>query len=101
MRTLRRILSGILLAVLTSGSALAQTAQENAADAERLIKALGVHAGSVVGEIGAGGGELTIAIAREVGPAGRSFSNDINPKRLPPIVPPLPNPPLHNPTLTT
>ncbi len=99
MRTLRRILSGILLAVLTSGSALAQTAQENAADAERLIKALGVHAGSVVGEIGAGGGELTIAIAREVGPAGRAFSNDINRKRLADIGTAVEKAELHNVTL--
>ena len=60
----------------------AQTAAQNAADAERLIKALDIHSGSSVGEIGAGGGELTFAIARAVGERGRMFSNELNKDRL-------------------
>jgi len=59
-----------------------QTAQENEADARWLVSALEIHAGSTVGEIGAGGGELTIAIANVVGPSGRVFSNELNTDRL-------------------
>ena len=67
--------------VLAGTALLAQNAQQNAADAERLIKALDVHAGSVVGEIGAGDGALTMAMAKAVG-AGRVFSNELNTQRL-------------------
>ena len=74
----------LALVWLMAGSAglLAQSAQENASDTARLIKALDIHAGSNVGEIGAGGGDLTIALAREVGEAGRVFSNELNAERL-------------------
>ena len=74
----------IALVWLTAASAglLAESAQENANDSARLIKALDIRAGSKVGEIGAGGGELTIALAREVSEAGRVFSNELNAERL-------------------
>ena len=47
----------IALVWLTAASAgiLAQSAQEDASDTARLIKALDIRAGSKVGEIGAGG----------------------------------------------
>ena len=32
-------------------------------------------------EIGAGDGALTVAVARHVGPAGRVYSNELNPRR--------------------
>jgi ubiquinone/menaquinone biosynthesis C-methylase UbiE len=72
----------LVLVSLATGLLVAQSAQENAADAERLIKALDVHAGSVVGEIGAGDGALTIAMAQAVGDSGRVFSNEFNKGRL-------------------
>jgi tRNA A58 N-methylase Trm61 len=56
-----------VIAALAATAGLAQTARENTADAERLVKALEVHVASVVGEIGAGAGELTFAMARTVG----------------------------------
>jgi len=79
---LRRAVTPFVLATLAGLTVLAQSAQQNAADAERLIKALGLHAGSIVGEIGAGAGELTVAIAKVVGDDGRVFSNDLNKDRL-------------------
>jgi ubiquinone/menaquinone biosynthesis C-methylase UbiE len=74
--------ASVLIWIAASVGLLAQSAQENAADAARLVKALGIHAGSNVGEIGAGDGELTIAMAREVGETGRVFSNELNSERL-------------------
>jgi len=61
---------------------LAQNAQQNKTDAERLIAVLEIHAGSVVGEIGAGDGTLTFAIAQTVGESGRVFTNDLNKDRV-------------------
>jgi ubiquinone/menaquinone biosynthesis C-methylase UbiE len=81
MARLRRAIVLIWIAA-ASVATFTQSAQENAADAETLIKALGIHRGMAVGEIGAGGGELTIAMAREVGEGGRLFSNELNAARL-------------------
>jgi ubiquinone/menaquinone biosynthesis C-methylase UbiE len=61
----------------TTGLLHAQSAKENAEDAERLVKALALESGQTVGEIGAGGGELTIALAKVVGESGRVLSNEI------------------------
>jgi ubiquinone/menaquinone biosynthesis C-methylase UbiE len=72
--------------VLAPAFAAAQSAQQDVADAERLIKVLEIRAGSTVGEIGAGGGELSIAMARAAGESGRVFSNELNPDRLKALV---------------
>jgi predicted methyltransferase len=58
------------------------TAQDNVADAERLIDVLRLKPGSIVGELGAGGGALTLAIARHVGPAGRVFATELGASRV-------------------
>jgi len=78
----RRFVTPFILSVLTSTLLFAQNAEQNAADAERVIKALDIHAGSTVGEIGAGDGALTLAIAKAVGGAGRVLSNEFNKDRL-------------------
>src|SRR3989442_9792897 len=78
----QRVITPFVLVLAGATAVLAQNAQQNAADAERLIKALDVHAGSVVGEIGAGDGELTMAMAKAAGGAGRVFSNELNTQRL-------------------
>jgi len=71
----------LVATLLVTQLAFAQSAETNAADAKRLIAALHIHQGSIVGEIGAGSGELTIALAREVGPDGRIYSNELNADR--------------------
>jgi ubiquinone/menaquinone biosynthesis C-methylase UbiE len=76
--TLRRAFAASLL---VTQLAFVQNPDTDAADAKRLIAALDIHQGSVVGEIGAGAGELTVALAREVGPEGRIYSNELNPAR--------------------
>lgn len=48
----------------------------------RLRQALALKAGMAVADVGAGKGELTLALAGEVGASGRVFSTEIDPARL-------------------
>lgn len=48
----------------------------------RLRQVLTLEKGKVVGDVGAGKGDLTFALAREVGSKGRVFSTEIDPGRL-------------------
>jgi SAM-dependent methyltransferase len=48
----------------------------------RIRQVLNLKAGMSVADVGAGGGDLTLALAAEVGPAGRVFSSDIDPGAL-------------------
>jgi SAM-dependent methyltransferase len=48
----------------------------------RLRQALNLKAGMSVADVGSGSGDLTLALAAEVGPAGRVFSSDIDPIAL-------------------
>ena len=77
MRMRRPILTSIaaVVVLLHEGPALAQ---DNAADATRLIDVLRVLPGQVLADIGAGPGALlTIPMARTVGPAGKVYATDI------------------------
>jgi ubiquinone/menaquinone biosynthesis C-methylase UbiE len=83
MRTHQRVpfVTAVVLALLTTALP-GQDARQNAEDADRLARALQLQAGSVVGEVGAGDGSLTLAIAKVVGASGRVFSNEISGERL-------------------
>jgi ubiquinone/menaquinone biosynthesis C-methylase UbiE len=52
------------------------------AEMPRLRQVLALQAGKVVADVGAGKGELTVALAREVRPGGRVFSTEIDARRL-------------------
>ena len=78
---IKRTLVAVMAAAIAATSGFAQSSAENAADVERLVRALDIRSGSVVGEIGAGSGELTIAMAKTVGHTGKVFSNEINKDR--------------------
>ena len=54
----------------------------DASEMPRLREVLSLGPGRAVADVGAGGGELTIALAAEVGPNGHVFSSDIDPKAL-------------------
>jgi len=82
MHLSNRFITPFVLLAITAAASLAQDAQQNAADAQRLITALELHAGSVVGEVGAGDGALTVAVAKTVGESGRVYSNEINTQKL-------------------
>jgi SAM-dependent methyltransferase len=48
----------------------------------RLRQVLNLKSGMAVADVGAGGGDLTLALAADVGLAGRVFSSDIDPSAL-------------------
>jgi SAM-dependent methyltransferase len=45
---------------------------------EKMMDVAGVEAGMIIGEIGAGGGDLTFPVAERVGPNGMIYANDIS-----------------------
>jgi ubiquinone/menaquinone biosynthesis C-methylase UbiE len=53
-----------------------------ASDAARLVTALKLRAGQTVGDIGAGAGQLTVELAREVGPSGHVYATELAEDRL-------------------
>jgi ubiquinone/menaquinone biosynthesis C-methylase UbiE len=79
MKTKRNLL---LIALLLSTAALPVCGQDYKAESVRLAQLLNWHAGSVVAEIGAGAGEMTLDAAQRVGPAGHVYSTEVNTKKL-------------------
>lgn len=49
---------------------------------ELIMDHLGIGEGSVVADLGAGGGWFTIRLARQVGPNGRVYAEDIQPEMI-------------------
>ncbi len=73
----------VLFLVLYATSLAACRGQENyQADADRLAKLLDWHAGSVVGEVGAGEGQMTLIAAKDVGPTGHVYTTELDEKKL-------------------
>jgi ubiquinone/menaquinone biosynthesis C-methylase UbiE len=86
MNRRRRVIPAIAAAAMTVVLAASAAAQDEfAADAARLVKALKLSAGQTVADIGAGGGQLSVALAREVGPSGRVYATELNANLLPVI----------------
>lgn len=70
------------VAALALSWAASAWAQDEAGDPQRVIDALGLRPGSVLAEIGAGDGGLTLSLARHVGPEGRVFTTELGDARL-------------------
>lgn len=70
-----------LLAVLlaTAGLLYSATAQGVESEPDRLVQILQIKPGSTVADVGAGSGEISIAVAKHVGPQGRVYATEINP----------------------
>lgn len=66
---------------LVASTTLARS-QGEAGDIDRLVDALQLAPGTVVAEIGAGDGELTLSLARLVGAGGRVFTTELGDRRL-------------------
>jgi len=81
---LRRLLVRVgAIVVMTVALVARATAQDEfASDAARLAAALELTAGQTVADVGAGDGELTVALARAVGPSGRVYGTEVNADRL-------------------
>jgi precorrin-6B methylase 2 len=77
------LVSAFLLAAAAAGDS-AQTVERGERRTnerqppDKVMDAIGLKAGMVVGEVGAGGGRYTVHLAVRVGPAGRVYANDIN-----------------------
>ena len=56
--------------------------QADGPEMPRLRQVLALKEGMVVADVGAGRGQLTLALAKEVGSTGRVFSTEIDPARL-------------------
>ena len=72
----------IALAALGAAPGTACAQDEFASDAARLATALRLEAGQTVADIGAGDGQLTVQLAREVGPTGRVYATELVEDRL-------------------
>jgi ubiquinone/menaquinone biosynthesis C-methylase UbiE len=79
-----RLISLALFAVLASSDgAVAQRSRAGGSVAtERIFDALALKEGSVVAEIGAGDGELSLAAARRVGATGRLYTTELGEERV-------------------
>ena len=73
-------ISAVILAVALVLSAASARGAENEAD--HLAQVLDLKPGSSVADVGAGSGELSIAITKYVGPQGVGYSTEIDPKLL-------------------
>lgn len=49
---------------------------------QKIMDTIGVKPGMVIGEVGAGRGRFTVYLARQVGPTGKLYANDIDRKSL-------------------
>jgi ubiquinone/menaquinone biosynthesis C-methylase UbiE len=72
------------LALALLVSLVYQTPQQkrDADDAAKLVEVLNLRPGSIVADIGAGGGALEPAISKAIGADGRLYATDINADRL-------------------
>src|SRR6516165_2417091 len=59
-----------------------EQSRDRAGEAERVMNVLGVKPGLAVADIGAGSGYYTVRLARQVGPTGHVFAEDVVPEYL-------------------
>jgi predicted methyltransferase len=71
---------GLSFAIALPGRATAQ--DDFTHDATRLVRALELDTGKTVADIGAGAGQLTVLLARAVGPTGRAYATELEEGRL-------------------
>jgi len=76
----RSFIIALVLCALGAAPCRAQDTWQQEAD--RLATLLNWHSGTVVAEIGAGHGELTVAAAQRVGSSGRVYTTELDPKEL-------------------
>ena len=71
-----------IVATTLTHAVRAAAQDEFAVDAARLTRAMELTAGQSVGDIGAGSGQLTVALARVVGPTGRLYATELESDRI-------------------
>jgi SAM-dependent methyltransferase len=70
----------------TIASVVSHADQYAGETADSTLDAMGVRPGMTIGEIGAGDGRITLALARRVGERGKVYANDIDSKSLAKLV---------------
>ncbi len=68
--------------IATDASWLDRRSREQEEAPERALALIGIERGMIVADIGAGSGYMTVRLARLVGPSGKVYANDIQPKML-------------------
>src|SRR5687767_5305712 len=71
-----------LLALLSMSGCTGGGFNARGPEMPRLTEALGLRTGMMVADVGAGRGQLTLALAAAVGSTGHVFSSEIDPTRL-------------------
>lgn len=71
-----------MLFLIAGASSSSIVQRDIAPEASRLIEVLGLARGGHVADIGAGSGEMTVELARQLGPDSLVYSTDINKERL-------------------
>jgi predicted methyltransferase len=72
----------LIFGLVAQMAGIATAQDEFTSDAARLDRALRLEAGQTVADVGAGRGELSVALAREVGPSGRVYATELDTSRL-------------------
>jgi ubiquinone/menaquinone biosynthesis C-methylase UbiE len=81
MMALRLHLAPMAMSALVAFTGTAGAQDEFASDTRRLVPAIQLHEGQTVADIGAGGGQLAVELAREVGPSGRVYATELEEAR--------------------
>src|SRR5687767_3692916 len=82
MLTRARLAVAVAAAVLVANAALHAQEASLTSEVSRLVALLELRSNSVVGDLGAGSGEVSIEIARQLGPTSRVYGTDINAQRI-------------------
>jgi len=76
-------ITGRQIAVIATDAAWMDRAErEDEEDPERALDLIGIVPGTVVADVGAGSGYMTIRLAKRVGPGGKVFAEDLQPALL-------------------
>jgi ubiquinone/menaquinone biosynthesis C-methylase UbiE len=80
MKTLliRFLVLSLLIVFFSSTASYGETAREEWQPPEKIMDAIGVEPGMVIGEPGAGSGYMTFYLAERVGKEGKIYANDIS-----------------------
>ena len=68
--------------IATDATWLDRASREREEAPDQALQLIGIHAGMVVADVGAGTGYMTTRLAALVGPTGRVYANDLQPQML-------------------